>query len=407
MQAGVSRWVATLVLICIAIALGPTTVRAAPTYDADERMIPVSIGGDRVRLAVRIFAPHGDGPFPTLIFHHGSTGRGTDPKWFAASWQPDFVIRFFLDRGWSVVVPSRRGRGKSEGLYDEGFGPNRKKGYSFKPKYSLAGADRALADIDAVTERILELPFVDTERVIVGGQSRGGILSVAHAGMRPDLYRGVINFVGGWLGGKRRNTKQINRDIFERGVPFGKETLWIYAKDDFYYSLRTTRSYFADFEKAGGKGVFFDDFPRKIGHSARTVPEHWGPTVDAYLSRMGLPNEPTPSALRYTPNSSLAPDAFHGTWKGYWRGSSALATTLEISTVSADGTFAGTYTSLTNSRAVDGMIKDGILTFTGSRKSVFEFFAGSDNALVGTYRRPKTSNRPRRFYRVILTRVTE
>jgi len=35
---------------------------------------------------------------------------------------------------------------------------------------------------------------------VIGGQSRGGILSVAYAGAHPQQVRGVINFVGGWTG---------------------------------------------------------------------------------------------------------------------------------------------------------------------------------------------------------------
>ena len=78
-------------------------------------------------------------------------------------------------------------------------------------------------------------------------QSRGGILSVAHSRQRPELYRGVINFVGGWWGGKRDSAKKINNTIFKYGVTFGRETLWLYAKDDPYYSTRTTQGYFKKF----------------------------------------------------------------------------------------------------------------------------------------------------------------
>ena len=45
-------------------------------------MVPVTIDGETVKLATITYKPDGPGPFPTLIFHHGSTGRGTDPPLF-------------------------------------------------------------------------------------------------------------------------------------------------------------------------------------------------------------------------------------------------------------------------------------------------------------------------------------
>ncbi|MGH7302169.1 MAG: alpha/beta hydrolase family protein [Candidatus Rokuibacteriota bacterium] len=39
------------------------------------------------------------------------------------------------------------------------------------------------------------MPFVDPTRVVIGGQSRGGILSVAYAGQHPQQIKGVINLV--------------------------------------------------------------------------------------------------------------------------------------------------------------------------------------------------------------------
>jgi dipeptidyl aminopeptidase/acylaminoacyl peptidase len=47
-------------------------------------------------------------------------------------------------------------------------------------------------------DAVLAFPFVDPTRVVIGGQSRGGILSIAYAGQRPEQVKGVVNFVGGW-----------------------------------------------------------------------------------------------------------------------------------------------------------------------------------------------------------------
>jgi dienelactone hydrolase len=169
-----------------------------------------------------------------LIFHHGSTGRGTDPQLFAQPHNPKILAHWFTERGWAVVLPSRRGRGGSEGLYDEGFALDRTAGYTCEPSLSLASADRALRDIDAVTPVLLAQPFVDRSKVAIGGLSRGGILSIAWSGRQPGVPRAVVNFVGGWVGGRCWSASTVNQDLFKRGTAYGLPTIWLYGDKDPY-----------------------------------------------------------------------------------------------------------------------------------------------------------------------------
>ncbi|MBK8741642.1 MAG: hypothetical protein IPM02_19955 [Betaproteobacteria bacterium] len=99
-----------------------------------------------------ISKPSGTGPFPTVIFNHGSTGRGDNPELFRKSWFSSTISKYFVDKGWMVIFPQRRGRGGSDGLYDEGFEPDRSR-YSCQTDLSLAGVARAIADLDAVMEQ--------------------------------------------------------------------------------------------------------------------------------------------------------------------------------------------------------------------------------------------------------------
>src|SRR5262249_28157179 len=106
--------------------------------------------GKPVRLEVVIFKPPGAGPFPLAVINHGSTGRGNNPALFGETWFDVGLADFLNQRGWMLAFPQRRGRGKSDGQYDEGFWPERAKGYTCDPTPSLAGADRALRDIGAI-----------------------------------------------------------------------------------------------------------------------------------------------------------------------------------------------------------------------------------------------------------------
>ncbi len=278
-------WLTSLVLaLSLLTSLGP--VRAQ-----ERTMMPVTVDGEQVRLAVITYKPPGAGPFPTLIFHHGSTGTGKDPSWFARPYEPFALAYWFVSRGWAVVLPSRRGRGGSEGLYDEGFAPDRAEGYTGEPALTLRGADRALRDTDAITDSVLALPFVDRTRFVVGGQSRGGILAIAWAGKHPDEPRGVINFVGGWLGARRPTASAVNQQLFNQGAVFPRPTLWLYGDNDPFYPLSHSRANFEKFREAGGKGTFheIERSPGSSGHQIHNLDDAWSAIVAAYLGELGLP----------------------------------------------------------------------------------------------------------------------
>ena len=161
--------------------------------------------GKRVRLEAVVFRPAGTGPFPLAVVNHGSTGRGNDPRLFRQTFIAPMLAEFLSARGWLVAFPQRRGRGRSDGLYDEGFNADRKQGYTCATKRSLAGADRALEDVRAAIAALQKRPDVQPGPVLLLGQSRGGALSVAYAGLHPAKVGGVLNFVGGWVGDGCRN----------------------------------------------------------------------------------------------------------------------------------------------------------------------------------------------------------
>ena len=163
-----------------------------PANRSDRRRKPVCI-------EVLIFRPKGAGPFRLAVINHGSTGRGGNPRRFTETWFAPDLADFLNDRGWIVAFPQRRGRGKSDGLYDEGLDVNRTR-YSGDIDISLRGADRALSDVDAAITALRRRQDVAPTPVLLGGNSRGGVLSIAYAGQHPQHVAGVINFVGGWLG---------------------------------------------------------------------------------------------------------------------------------------------------------------------------------------------------------------
>lgn len=263
--------------------------------------VPIALfeRGEQVTLEMVTFKPAGPGPFPTLVFNHGSTGSGNDPSLFASTVTSPALAKYFNDRGWMVVFPQRRGRGKSSGLYDEGFEPDRSR-YSDAPRYALAGFEHALADVACIVEHLLSRADVDSDRLLIGGHSRGAFLALACAGARPALFGGVINFVGGWVDEHGPESEMINRAIARRGATFPGPTAWMYAENDPFYRIAHSRENFQAFEAAGGQGLFhvLETLPGQDGHHLLSLTGLWGPVVDAFLQRLHPANAVPGSPLR-------------------------------------------------------------------------------------------------------------
>lgn len=226
--------------------------------------------------------PSTPGPYPTIVFNHGSTGRGNNPALFSRRWAPIHIQKYFTERGWMVVFPQRRGRGKSGGRYSEGLRDDGQ-GYSCELPIALAGFERAVEDIDSVMGYLRTDGNVKSDRIAIGGASRGGILSIAYSGMRSTTFVGAINFNGGWLGRACPSYERINPMLFERGAGFAGSTLWLHGSYDQYYRIAHCRENFRKFTAAGGRGSFV---AAPGGHMLLFKPDLWQHVVDDYLAQL-------------------------------------------------------------------------------------------------------------------------
>ncbi|MGO7244331.1 dienelactone hydrolase family protein [Rhizobium ruizarguesonis] len=240
------------------------------------------------RLEVVLAKPQSDGPHPTVVFNHGSTGRGHNKSLYSRTVCPAAAANYFVEKGWMVLFPQRRGRGKSGGGYGEGLAPDGS-GYSCDVDITIAGFERAVEDVDAVVRHLRERSDVVQGQLAIAGVSRGGILSIAYAGMRPNTFRGAINFNGGWLGRGCPSHEVVNPSIFERGARAGIPTLWLHGSFDQYYRIEHCRENFERFLSAGGKGKFV---AAPMGHALLFKPALWERHLDQYMSDLDEPRNP-------------------------------------------------------------------------------------------------------------------
>lgn len=241
--------------------------------------------GSAIRLEMVGYRPAGPGPFPTVVINHGSTGGGTDPALFARTWTSPELADFFVERGWQAFFPQRRGRGRSGGVYEEGLDADRSR-YSCQPDLAMAGFAHAMADLDVVMAHVRRRPDVQAHRLLLAGVSRGGMLSIVHAATHPGWIRGAVNFVGGWLGEGCSSAQTVNRTLCAQGGGFPRDTLWIYARDDRFYSLQHSRANFDAFVAAGGRGrlVALTPAAGAPGHEIHKRSDLWGGIVHGYLA---------------------------------------------------------------------------------------------------------------------------
>jgi dienelactone hydrolase len=247
--------------------------------------IPIGETGpsrERATLEATLYRPAGDGPHAVLLFNHGSTGGGNVAP--STTMRPSRQAQFFVERGFVVLAPMRRGRGASDGGHQEYEG-------TCDPDVLGAGLGRAIEDVDAAMAYLRAQPWADPGRVLVAGQSRGGILSVAYAAVRSGAVRGVINFAGGWTsqrcdeGGRSFNQATFAAAGGRTRIPM----LWLYAEEDGYYSAAWIRRYHEAFTQAGGVATFhlFPAFGAD-GHRLVDRVELWKVAADDFLRRLKL-----------------------------------------------------------------------------------------------------------------------
>jgi dienelactone hydrolase len=138
-----------------------------------------------------LWEPSGHGPFPTVLYNHGSEKLpGSKPVLGA----------FFTAQGFAFFVPHRRGQGLSPGSYISDIVAQ-----TPAAQQNQVVVDQLVAqqdDVAAGLTYLLTLPEIDRARVVVAGCSYGGIETLLAS--RGDLpVRAAVDFAGAaesWAG---------------------------------------------------------------------------------------------------------------------------------------------------------------------------------------------------------------
>jgi len=238
------------------------------------------------------------------VYLHGSTGgMRRDPAEPIAP--QTSIVNYFVARGFTLVVPLRRGFGGSGGTYIAECSLWSDPDCTRDRYIELAGPalEDAIADTACVLDHVVAGdPRTRDAKVLLVGQSRGGFLAFAVAAAHPDRIHGVVSFAGGWLRVGASLTSEINarsrafmadhlRDFAHR---YWRDTLWIYGAGDSFYADDTTRAWFDAYSESGGRGryLLIGEHPQPDGHRVVSLSSLWAPAVDEYLAGGGFAVEP-------------------------------------------------------------------------------------------------------------------
>ena len=286
------------------IALVSAASAAAQTAPADEialahdlheqvLRLPVTVknlyGREETRaIAITVFKPGGDGPFPLVIMNHGRATADRRAQQGRQRFEP--LARYLVSKGFVVLVPTRVGYGDTYGDFD----PEDHGGCNVMRVEPVASAasDQVLATLQFART----LPYVNASRWVAMGQSVGGFTTVAVAARNPPGLVGAINFAGGSGGdpqhrpGQPCTPMQIERLWRSTAGAAKVAMLWLYWENDKYWGADIPRRWHQAFTEGGGKAeLHLLPAIGADGHAGLSIDMNtWVPLVETYLAGLGF-----------------------------------------------------------------------------------------------------------------------
>jgi carboxymethylenebutenolidase len=159
----------------------------------------VTFPSGNLHLKAYLWTPPGPGPFPAVLFNHGSGGATADvTAGMQITEAADILAPFFLKHGYAFYYPFRRGHGPSADqapfMQDVLRGEEAAKGKEARQhlQFTLMMTDQ-LDDVMAALAFLKSAPRIDSHRIAVAGHSFGGQLTLLAAERDPSI-RAAVTF---------------------------------------------------------------------------------------------------------------------------------------------------------------------------------------------------------------------
>ncbi|HEX4514151.1 MAG TPA: dienelactone hydrolase family protein [Polyangiaceae bacterium] len=248
------------------LATATSTALASPVSPPAPEVVAFP-SGERT-LHGYLYRPAGAGPFPVVVFNHGSE----------ATPHADGQAQFYVAHGFVLFAPHRRGQGLSR---DAGDYVGAMRGPDARVAELVAQTD----DVMAAVAFVAKLPYVDGARVAVAGCSFGGIESLLAAERGTGIIA-AVDFAGGAMSW---STSLALRERMKTAAANARVPIFFAQAENDFDTTPTRVLYEA--ATAAGKDAKMRIFPpngttHEEGHAfCRGGPTpSWGDDVLAFLS---------------------------------------------------------------------------------------------------------------------------
>lgn len=232
---------------------------------------------------------------PMVVINHG-----TDEATRLAVSMPVYywLSRWFVERGYVVVLPQRRGHGATGGALTESIG-------TCEHPDHFASGNVAADDITAAVNYMTKQSFVAPRGAIVAGVSTGGWASLAVAARNLPQVEAIVNFAGGRGGHAYGQPNAIcgKDDLLAAARAYASHahepTIWYYAKNDSYFGPKLAKNLAQVWSSAGGSVE--EHILPPYGTEGHTIADDrrgwdiWGPSLQSFLTRV---REHAPNGLK-------------------------------------------------------------------------------------------------------------
>jgi len=190
--------------------LAAPAAHAAADAPYSEEAVSFTSGG--VRLRGVLARPHGDGRFAAYVHVHGSATveAASAPPW--TSLVQGSYLEALARESYVVLRLARRGHFGSEGT-TYNYHLARATGDIPSAYAVFSSIQTDAGDVLAALDHLRALPYVDPERLAVGGHSVGGLAAVL-AGARESQLRAVVSLAGGFTW--REGTRETSWSFLDR-----------------------------------------------------------------------------------------------------------------------------------------------------------------------------------------------
>ena len=178
-------------------------------------------GPDGMKLHGFLYVPEGAGPFPALLWNHGS---GKSP-----GWQPE-LAQFYTSQGFVFFIPHRHGQGRSASAGEYHVDAEKRCPSQPDPKACRVKFHELYnRDVVAAVEWLKQRPFVDSHRLAMSGVSYGGIQTILTA----EKGLGIRGFVPFSPGAMSWANEKLRERLLEAVQNAGPPIFMLQAKGDY------------------------------------------------------------------------------------------------------------------------------------------------------------------------------